>query len=287
MRLRYEHSEDGILWANSDGSFELINSTISPLEYRFYLTYFDEIDIPLIPPEIFHFREPDWEYLEDIGFLTHSVIGDAEAYDMEPVQEVIPDFFNAPIHALTDHTRAEPGVWSFSSRYREGLVGRELDKGALEIQMMDLLPAPSPEISFADVVYYKRRYTSELLRLRSSIHNVYQASLADPDLPRSWPSVATEIERALVDVRRSMSGFGIGSVQVSLRAELDLRTILAGAAAFGYLSNHHVPPALALPLAAGAAMLSIGHKKADAKVLIKGCPVDFSYVAGFDRDLRS
>jgi len=284
-RLRYEHAGDGIIWANSDGSFELINCSLSPLEYRFYLTYFDQIDIPLIPPDIFHFGERDWEYLEDIDFLTHTMIGAPEAYNLEPVQEVIPDFFSAPIWALEERAQKEPGVWSFSSKYREYLADRELDTGALEINLMDLLPVPSPENSFADVMEYRKRYRDELLSLRSSMHNLYQRLLVEPDLPRSWPSLCGEIESALTQVKQSMKGVGIGSLQISLKTELDLRTITTGAAAFSYFSAHHVPLPLSLPLASVAAMLSIRPKKADTKLLVKGCPVDFAYIAGFDRYL--
>lgn len=71
-----------------------------------------------------------------------------------------------------------------------------------------------------------------------------------------------------------------------MRTELDVRTLTTAAATFGYLTAHHLPPALSVAFAGAAALLSIKPNKADKKVLIRNCPVDFSYVAGFGRYLN-
>jgi hypothetical protein len=205
-----EHRRASVVWRNRQDTMAMFEPAPSPLQYRYFLTYFDQIDIPVIPPPQFYFIEPEWEYLRDVGFLTHTIVGNPETYDREGV-DTAEDYLSAPTKALEKHAQEEPGIWSFFTDFRQSLTDRELvDSGSLEVNLMNCLPIPSPANALPDIIEYRRRYRDELLKLRTSLNTLYQRVLSDPDIPASLASVGCEISGAVEDVTNSMTGVGIG-----------------------------------------------------------------------------
>lgn len=248
---------------------------------RRYLPYWDKFDLP-DNPIIALGLPPELAVLAEQGIVRKSAIGIAgfsgNAADLWVLSQLA---------AWRLNEEQEPGEWSLGQQAK-GLwlpVQETVRTRAIEIELYHALPVPGDNVSFAEILEFKSRRSSELQALRIRLDEMYLAVVSSQDIMRSKETVVARLGQALADLHKVTGESWGGGVFSSVKVELSSPAI-AGAA----LGGAALAVEFALPIAAGAALGAVAAavkfelKPAGPVPRLPHQLVDFAYIYHAERE---
>lgn len=242
---------------------------LSLQELRFSLLFWDKLNYPE-------------------NFIVHTKMGAEtsflhEAGILERLRVDLPGGRTEIIVAMTQVAAfraldaAEPGVWSLAT----GENSLTFDAGELEegrgalVQIHRAIPVPDKDVHLQDVLDFRARRKSELLKLRFHIEAIYQRVIAAGDGPLAINTETDQLQVAIVDFIKVSRETKFKLRPVSINASLNLiKGVTTGVAGF----NAGFSTLASLAAGAGAA-ISIGPGTALSKREPTGTP--FKYVLDY------
>lgn len=264
-----------------DGSV-LFRSATDDFELRKYLLYWDKIDVPkcsTIEFDCWQFQE-----LERSGVLQRTRVGAKPSFigmRLESSSHISVDsFMTAEIVDCTNvklsnkagdailaaHDAVfrsldaqDAGSWVKAQISEKILTANPIDKSGIELELYRLLPVPTAETPFDEILEFKYHHHDELLAFRCYLDELYQSILAADDAPRARNTAITKLELAIRDVNRTLKQSGITVCVDTLRSIISDTNGILGLAlgAAGAASIFGVDP---LHAGAAGALISIAPK---------------------------
>jgi hypothetical protein len=225
----------------------LFKSAVDDLELRKYLLYWDKINVPR--STFVDFDCEQFKLLEHCGVLQRTLYGpkfNMYAFKMEKtrnsslrnihcgqgvgigkiidsydialdtyVGEQILDAHN-DVFALLDSQ--EPGCWSKAQMSEHLISFDNLRSRALEINLYNILPVPSPDTNLEDILEFRQKRQAELLAFRCYIDELYSAIQNSQDPARAYTSQFNKLNLSLIDLNTTMNVSKIKVVVDSLRS---------------------------------------------------------------------
>jgi hypothetical protein len=136
---------------------------------------------------------------------------------------------------------------------------------------------PTDDVPYEKILEFKARYAPELLALRSHLDDIYLSITTNRDIPRAKNREIEKLESALVDIRQSLSGFGLqyrlecSGVEVCLDDMARIGMTAAAAASVGGVGTH-----IALALAVGS-LLKFAPKLTISTPIKRAGPLKYVY----------
>jgi hypothetical protein len=172
--------------------------TVHPDTLRKYLLYWDKIDIPTsrkIGYEHNQEIEANEIFLESEGVLEHTFHDNGDIF--RPRSDV-----TSIENALTIRNMNQPGQWSIVN-HTSSIPQSELNQNSIiEIKIYDILPIPSRDASFQDILNFKSNRNDELLDLRHHLDELYQQVLSCPDRHRGLNTALTDLNKSINNINK-------------------------------------------------------------------------------------
>jgi hypothetical protein len=111
---------------------------------------------------------------------------------------------------------------------------------ALEIELYNVLPVPSDEVSLDDILWFKDRRNDELLALREAMDGLYLGAIDSSDGPRAKTAAIARLERSLRDLHKVVNESWAPKLLSRFKVELDVPSAVGGAA-FGSAALNILP----------------------------------------------
>jgi len=251
---------------------------------RWCLLYWDKIEWPLLHAGVAEQAlGDDIEFLVDAGLLQRTPVS-------IPREMLLFDgakYLHAQLRAFERLEAAQPGRWSLSQDSETlAFPGAQLPElRSLECSFFRALPVPSHEVSFQDVVEFKLRYSSELIRLRIAMDEFYLQVTNTADLPRARVHALNELTKATLDVEKALKGVNHLYRRVDYTVEIKPSAVLSAAIAAGAIASQIDIP-FALGAAVGGVLSTLTFKLADVPTPEKIQAGPFAYVYHVGRELR-
>ena len=249
---------------------------------RRYLPYWDKFDLPDNP--IIAIGLPsELAVLAEQGIVRKSAIRVAgfsgNAADLWVLSQLA---------AWRLNEECEPGQWSLGQQ-AEGLwlpAQETVRTRAIEIELYQALPVPGDDVSFAEILEFKSRRSSELQAFRTRLDELYLAVVSSQDIIRSKETVVARLDQALADLHKVTGESWGRRFFSSVKVELSSPAITMGA-----LGGVALATEFALPIAAGAALGAVAAavkfelKPAGPVPRLPHQLVDFAYIYHAEREL--
>lgn len=266
-----------------DGRTLSMGGGFDPISLRHYLLYWDKLDWP--DNNIISLGDggPDIEFLKSTGVLERTVVKFSGfsgniGYAMLGMQ----------VAALQIRNDKEPGSWSLAQDSQELVASPEgtVEFRSIEMELYSAVPVPTRDVSYDDVLEFKRRRDDELKSFRSAMDDLYQEVIAAADIPRAKLQAITRLERAVQELNdvfgESFSKRFLSSLKVELNVP-NIAVLAAGGAAAA--STFGIP--LAIGASAGAIAAVV---KFDLSHIRKGERIpdqlkDYAYLHHVEREL--
>ncbi|MFH4429805.1 DUF6236 family protein [Vibrio alginolyticus] len=221
----------------------LFKSAIDDFELRKYLTYWDKIDVP--KSSFIEFDCHQFRLLEASGHLTRTIYGEKRypigASLSNSRQIYLGGVFSAEINDCIDLTinRAcgeqilqahedvyllrsgqEPGQWSKAQVSTDLITFDSKNTEAIEIELYNMLPVPSPSTPLEDILEFKENHHDELIAFRCYLDEMYQQIIGAADVPKARNTQLNRLEQAVRDIDRTMKESKMQVLPDSLRSVL-------------------------------------------------------------------
>jgi hypothetical protein len=132
--------------------------------------------------------------------------------------------YMAPIRAAESLQAAGDSIWS--TAYTGTLPQMSSDIGAsvliAEAAIVGALPVPSEEVSIQEILEFKAKRQSELVRLRIALDKLRDSALNSVDLPRGLAHARDELSSALADLDSALAAGGLNTFFSTLKLYLDV-----------------------------------------------------------------
>jgi hypothetical protein len=183
----------------------------------------------------------------------------------------------------------EPGSWSLgqdSQTLIAPLTGT-VETRCIEVELYSAVPVPTPDVSFEDILDFKRRRNDELKSFRSAMDALYQEVIGAADIPRAKLQAIAGLESAVQELNKVFRENFARRFLSSLKVELNVPNITMGAAGGAVAASK-----FGLPLELGAAAGAIGAAvRFDLPYVRKGINIpdrlkDYAYLIHVERELR-
>lgn len=215
--------------AHPSGGFSCGGSP-PPADIRKYLLYWDKIDYPdnnfiSIGPC------PDIQFLIDSGIAerTHVQFRGAMSSGNGEL------FIIAQQAAFTEHQSKTPGAWSLAQISTTPHFIDVSSKVAVEYELWNMLPVPQKDVPLNEILEFKTKHNAELIALRVYLDELYQSIISSSDLPRAKNTQLIKLEKALIDIDRTMGEFQLPREITSLRGFLSVANDSIFTGGFGAL----------------------------------------------------
>jgi hypothetical protein len=253
---------------------------------RWCLLYWDKIEWPLPYTDVAQQAHGyDIEFLIDAGLLQRTPV--SIPWRLSFFDSGYAKYLYAQLQAFERLEAAQPGQWSLSQDSETlDFPGAQLPElRSLECSFFRALPVPSHEVSFQDVVEFKLRYASELIRLRMAMDEFYLQVTNSADLPLARVHALNELSKATLDVEKALKGANHLYRRVNYTVEVKPSAALSAAIAAGAIASQIDIP-FALGAAVGGVLSTLTFKLADVPTpqMIQAGP--FAYVYHVGRELR-
>ena len=248
-----------------------------PLELRKYLLYWDEIDYP--SNNVIHVTSGNIEYLLQAGVLKRTRIN-FSSYSGGQGGEM---FLLAQEMAFRQNAEREPGVWSIAQLSDTAYYSQQESGLTVDIELYSLLPVPSVNTPFEDILEFKNRRLDELMGFRLYLDDVYQKVISSADIPRSKNSELAKLESSLHDLDRVLNESAISLAYTSLRS-----TIVAGLGGWAF-SGVGIPSLIPFsPVMVGVTCAGVAMAYKFLGVpSSRSYPQHMNYLASFRRNFNS
>lgn len=197
---------------NPSGSIN-VGRSISSLELRKYLMYWDEIDYPdnsLISIGL----SPDMAFLQECGVLSRTFVrfqGPSSSHNGE-------NFFRAQQEAYDQNEKKNPGSWSLGQISESPIHSNGSVLPSVEFNLFNMLPVPNGDVPLNEILEFKENRCDELVALRIYLDEVYQSIIKSGDIPRAKNSEIAKLESSLKALNTCLSESGIRKTVTSLRS---------------------------------------------------------------------
>lgn len=257
---------------------------IDSISLREYLLYWDKIDFP-DNNVISIGSSSDVQFLMNAGVLTRT---DVRLVNFR--ENIGYCYIYAQVEALRIKSRDEPGQWSLAQAGNYLFIPPELSREtrSIEIELYNVLPVPSEDVSLEDILKFKERRRSELLAFRMFMDELYIEVIASGDIPRAKSAALNRLEVSLQDLNKAVNEYWISKWMSSLKVELNIPNIITHAIAGGTMSvAFGISPAVGAAIGAASAAI-----KFDLPVMRKadGLPAelkDFAYLHRIEKELNT
>lgn len=228
-----------------------------PLELRKYLTYWDKIDYPTT--NLIHVHSNEIDFLANAQAVKRSQINFQSVGGEHGIAKM---FVAAQESAYQINEQAEPGCWDIAQLSQSPFYTSNNSRAMVDFELYGMLPVPSINTPFEDILEFKARRNDELLAFRGYLDEIYLAIVGAKDINRAKQAEVRKLQDAISAVDRVMSENGIKKTVTNLRNTLNTHfseAILAGVGSAGLsaFSAIHMTPLLAGMAGAG---LVIAHK---------------------------
>lgn len=178
-----------------------------PLELRLGALYWDKIASPQVSPLVQTTR--DHTILDDEGVLMRpdsqykdNLVLNHKNLDVAPL-------VRAHVEAFNDLERLHPGRWALSQGNRKHIVDMNFaaKDGGMLVELVQAIPVPLDNCPIDNVLRFKEKHRSELLRLRMSIDETHQSVVEAEDQQAALIRSAQEIEMACLDLIKASSSW--------------------------------------------------------------------------------
>jgi hypothetical protein len=260
-------------------SLRIDGSGFDPVSLRQYLLYWDKLDWP--DNNIISIQDDSAEvaFLESVGILERTRIR------LTSVSRHIGyAMLEAQAAALAERNSKEPGAWSLAQQSRV-LVSSptgSVDARSIEVELYSSLPVPSQDVSLEEILEFKSRRDAELAQFRAAMDALYQETARAADIPRAKLQAQDQLQKAIQDLNNAFGESFSRRLLASLKVELNVPNIAAGAAA---------SVAFGFPIEMGAAVGAVaGAVKFDMAHIRKGANIpaslrDYAYLHHIEREL--
>jgi Family of unknown function (DUF6236) len=248
-------------------------------ELRMYLLFWDVLVWPDIS-FLLTVPEADEEFLMQVGILSRPQI----AVDRGFWNNITVGIADAHLRAFDILERQEPGRWALAQGDRAFLIqqGYAEENRALLIELYRAIPVPDKDVPLADVLEFRERRYSELMRLRSEIDGLYQDVARAEDKAFALARCTNRVDLACRDLlavtKESMMPFRLSDLKMSF----DMKKIVK-ATAVGALGGQ----AFGMPLVGAAAGGVASALNAGLDLRLKGNHTSnpYWYFISFHREL--
>jgi hypothetical protein len=187
---------------------DVIIRGFDPQELRAAALFFDRIEVP--KNNLIAMNHPDLDFLEQEGVAQQSLLALGPNFSVG-MGEMLVRAANLTFDALEQRS---PGQWALATGVNSIQVLAERsqpDEGAA-VCLYNLLPVPDHDVPLTEVLEFKQRRRSELLRLRQEMDRVFAliSEAEDPDSARQLEMTA--LDKAAAD-----------ALKVGLEAKFPLR----------------------------------------------------------------
>lgn len=266
-----------------DGRTLSTGSGFDPISLRHYLLYWDKLDWP--DNNIISLGDggPDIEFLKSTGVLERTVIkftgfSGNIGYAMLGMQ----------VAALQIRNDKEPGSWSLAQDSQALVASPEgtVEVRSIEVELYSAIPVPTRDVSYDDVLDFKRRREAELKSFRSAMDDLYQEVIASVDIPRAKLQAIVRLERAIQELNNVFGESFSKRFLSSLKVELNIPNIAAFA-----VGGAAAASTFGIPLAIGASTGAIAAAvKFDLSNIRKGSRIpdqlkDYAYLHYIEKEL--
>jgi Family of unknown function (DUF6236) len=239
-----------------DGGIMFGSRTIPDTELRFYMLYWDVIDIPVAKGIEITQITRDMEFLRSIGVIQQTLVQTRKASLISPD---IPPLMQ--IEALRIREDKEPGCWSVANWGGEHAFPpsiERIDVLALDISLYRALPIPTSEVPFQEIIEFKEKRKTELQQLRHAITELELSILRSGDLPKSRNMAIEKLQSSIHDVQQTFAERWHQKLTTSLKFEVNVPTAIAGMLAGASVGSvFGLDTGLSAAIGAGAAALKL------------------------------
>lgn len=266
-----------------DGKALSVGGGFDPISLRHYLLYWDKLDWP--DNNIISLGDggPDIEFLKRAGVLERTVIrfggfSGNIGYAMLGMQ----------VAALQIRNAKDPGGWSLAQDSQTLVASTEgtVETRGIEVELYSAVPVPTGDVSYEDVLEFKRRRSDELMCFRSAMDDLYQEVIGAADIPRAKLQAIARLEKAVQELNDVFGESFSRRLLSSLKIELNLPNVAAFAAGGAATAS-----TFGIPLAIGASVGAVAAAvKFDLAHIRKGANIpdqlrDYAYLHHIEREL--
>jgi hypothetical protein len=268
---------------NFDGRALSFVGGFDPISLRQYLLYWDKLDWPDNNAISIGEGGPDMDFLESAGVLERTRVDFSSfsgniGYAMLGMQVV----------ALQIRNERQPGCWSLAQDSQTLVASPEgtVESRSIEVALYSAVPVPTQDVSYDDILEFKRRRDDELKSFRSVMDDLYQQVIAAADIPRAKLQAITRLEKAVQELNNVFGESFSNRFLSSLKVELNIPNIAAFAAGGAVAAS-----TFGIPLAIGASVGAIAAAvRFDLSYIRKGARIpeqlkDYAYLHHIEREL--
>jgi hypothetical protein len=286
----------------------LFKAATDNLELRKYLLYWDKIDVP--KSSFIEFDCWQFQHLEQTGFLQRTPYGAPKQFTGVSMRNSskchIGGSFTAEIIDCTDITldksagdqilsahddvymlrnAQEPGQWSKAQISTKLMASNPLMRESIEIELYNMLPVPTADTPFDDIIGFKEKRNDELAAFRCYLDGLYQSIINASDIPRARITEMIRLEQAIHDVKKTMKESRI-NVQID-----SLRTLMSATGTSIALGLATGTPIVATafgtsPLISGLVGAAIGFTPALIPQSVNAKPNELTYLKSAYKNLK-
>ena len=256
----------------------ILGGDVSPRSLRYYLLYWDMIDVPLTPYIVMTKMTEEMEYLKSCGCLTRSTLNiETSATGFRPEHPLL-----LQSAALIERNKSQPGCWSVAQRGGVLRLPPELSiqKEVVEFELYNSIPIVIPEVPLEEVLAFKEKRKDELLKLRSRMDSIYMEVVSSADIPRSKIMAIKELQDAINDLHKVFDESWKSKLLSTIKVELNLPSLAAGAisgAAIG-ATTFDIRAGIGAAIGASASALKFNFSYSSVPRNIPEDLLDFAYL---------
>jgi hypothetical protein len=155
------------------------------------------------------------------------------------------------LEALRVNEEREPGCWSLAQQGDFVWIpdDERIQTRVIETTLYRALPVPGDDVSFEDILEFKRRRAAELLELRAELDALYLSLVDSADLPRAMTTAISRVSDSLVALEKVSSESWASRLCSTMKVDVSLPSLAKGA-----IEGAIVASAFALPIELGAGL---------------------------------
>ncbi|MGX1498029.1 hypothetical protein ACSSV1_003080 [Labrenzia sp. MBR-25] len=262
-----------------------IQSELDPQNLRMWLLHWDKLDYP-ISGSIGE-NTPEEQFLMDAGVMQRT-LADPQYEQSDSAAPENGGLFNSVLDTFRLLEADAPGAWSIARTKlpetpwdeiepKRNFESDETGRG-LYIRLMSSIPVPAQDVPLHDILEFKDKRMSEMLKFRAHIDEIYNKVLAAPDRPLAELREIESLQHSVKDILDS--GPSLSWKLFDLNGKFNLAS---SATAVVTAQSLGLDPVSTILAGFGSAAIHIGPSFSFKGDPAKGTP--FEYVARYHRDL--
>lgn len=198
-----------------------VRTGLSQEMLRYYLLYWDEIVVP--DDALLGVGGFDLKQLESLDCVYRPLIKHKGHFSGHEIADAVLQ----GQYELARLLHKDPNVdWVLHQSNSDRLAGLQKDtieQNALKLRLSNLLPVPTADVPFHDLVNFRQRRYDEFSQLHALLDELYLQVLSSPDQPLSEKKVTLELRQLVDDLDKlTKERFGLLN-KISIEPSYDLK----------------------------------------------------------------